>query len=75
MAALALAAQIDAPAGMVMDGSGALYFADNGNNRVRRLSPQAIPPPAAVTAAGGVAGVGGQRGESARGAPSRPAKS
>lgn len=45
---LALAAQIDAPAGMVMDGAGALYFADNGTNRVRRLSPQSITPPAAV---------------------------
>ncbi len=45
----ALAAQIDAPAGIVMDGSGALYFADSGNNRVRRLSPQAIPPPTIAT--------------------------
>jgi uncharacterized protein (TIGR03437 family) len=42
---LALAAQIDAPAGMAMDGAGALYFADSGSSRVRRLSPQAILPP------------------------------
>ena len=46
---LALAAEIDAPAGIVMDGSGALYFADSGSNRVRRLSPQAIPPPTIAT--------------------------
>jgi len=45
---LALAAQINAPAGIVIDGSGALYFADSGNNRVRRLTPQAVPPPAAA---------------------------
>jgi uncharacterized protein (TIGR03437 family) len=46
---LAVAAQISAPAGIVIDGSGALYFADSGNNRVRRLTPQAVLPPAAVT--------------------------
>jgi uncharacterized protein (TIGR03437 family) len=45
---LALAAQINAPAGIFIDGSGSLYFADSGNNRVRRLSPQAIPPPTAA---------------------------
>ncbi len=38
---VALAAEINAPAGIFMDGSGALYFADTGNNRVRLLSPQA----------------------------------
>jgi uncharacterized protein (TIGR03437 family) len=44
----ALAAQINAPAGIFIDGAGALYFADSGNNRVRRLSPQATPPPTAA---------------------------
>jgi uncharacterized protein (TIGR03437 family) len=48
---LALGAQINAPAGIVIDGSGALYFADSGNNRVRRLSPQAVLPPAAPVTA------------------------
>jgi uncharacterized protein (TIGR03437 family) len=42
---LALAAQVNAPAGIVMDGAGSLYFADTGNSRVRRLSPQAAAPP------------------------------
>lgn len=45
---LALAAVVSAPAGIFIDGSGALYFADSGNNRVRRLSPQAIPAPVAA---------------------------
>ena len=44
--ALALAALLNAPAGIVEDGSGALYFADTNNNRVRRMIPQVAPPPA-----------------------------
>ena len=36
--------QINAPAGILMDGAGALYFTDTGNNRIRRLSPQAAQP-------------------------------
>jgi uncharacterized protein (TIGR03437 family) len=43
---MALSALLNAPAGMVEDGSGALYFADTNNNRVRRLVPQAVLPPA-----------------------------
>jgi uncharacterized protein (TIGR03437 family) len=42
---MALAALLNAPAGIVEDGSGALYFADTNNNRVRRLISQAAPPP------------------------------
>ncbi len=42
---MALSALLNAPAGMVEDGSGALYFADTNNNRVRRLVPQAAAPP------------------------------
>jgi uncharacterized protein (TIGR03437 family) len=45
---LAVASQINAPAGVVIDGAGALYFADSGNNRVRRLTPQAVVPPQAA---------------------------
>jgi uncharacterized protein (TIGR03437 family) len=41
---MALSALLNAPAGIVEDGSGALYFADSNNNRVRRLVPQAAPP-------------------------------
>ena len=33
------AAQLNAPAGLLMDGSGNLYIADGGNNRVRELIP------------------------------------
>jgi uncharacterized protein (TIGR03437 family) len=34
-----LAAFLNAPSGMALDGAGDLYFADTGNNRVRRLVP------------------------------------
>jgi uncharacterized protein (TIGR03437 family) len=50
----ALSAQLNLPAGLTLDGSGALYIADSGNQRVRRLVPDAlmvppdpiVPPPA-----------------------------
>lgn len=35
----AAAALLDSPGGLFLDGSGALYFADTGNDRVRRLEP------------------------------------
>jgi len=35
----ALSASLDLPSGMTLDGAGDLYFADTGNNRVRRLTP------------------------------------
>jgi uncharacterized protein (TIGR03437 family) len=43
--AAAASAQLNVPAGLVLDGSGALYFADSGNQRIRRLVPDAIWPP------------------------------
>ena len=46
----ALSAQINAPGGLFLDGAGDLYFADTGNNRVRRLVPAAAPPPPALVA-------------------------
>ena len=36
----AASAQINAPGGLLLDGAGDLYFADTGNNRVRRLVPR-----------------------------------
>jgi uncharacterized protein (TIGR03437 family) len=46
-------AMLDGPAGLFLDGSGALYFADSNNNRVRRLTPDVpgAPPPASLVAA------------------------
>ena len=41
----ALAAHLDTPAGLLLDGSGALYVADSGNNRIRRLTPDTVLPP------------------------------
>ena len=41
----AVSARINAPSGLLLDGAGDLYFADTGNNRVRRLVPEAAPPP------------------------------
>jgi uncharacterized protein (TIGR03437 family) len=35
-----LAALLDSPSGMLLDGAGDLYFADTGNNRVRRMAPE-----------------------------------
>jgi len=35
-----LAAFLNSPSGMLLDGAGDLYFADTGNNRVRRLVPE-----------------------------------
>ena len=42
--AAALSAQLNSPAGLFVDGSGDVYVADSGNNRVRRL----VPGPALV---------------------------
>jgi uncharacterized protein (TIGR03437 family) len=45
----AVSAWLNAPAGLVLDGSGDLYLADSGNNRVRRLVPDGVIAPAGVT--------------------------
>jgi len=42
-------ARLNAPGGMVLDGAGDLYFADTGNNRVRRLVPRTVFEQAAAT--------------------------
>ncbi len=46
----ALHAQIYGPAGILLDGSGDLYFADTNNNRVRTMVPNGVisPPPVVV---------------------------
>ncbi|MBK9166677.1 MAG: hypothetical protein IPM24_04345 [Bryobacterales bacterium] len=45
----ALSAHLDTPAALALDSAGALYVADSGNNRVRRIAPRAadpiVPPP------------------------------
>jgi uncharacterized protein (TIGR03437 family) len=40
----ALSAQLNSPAGLFPDGSGDVYVADSGNNRLRRLVPQSAQP-------------------------------
>src|SRR5207244_4096146 len=57
----AIAARLNGPAGLFLDSGGTLYFADSGNDRVRRLVPDvsfvvAVP---AVTVANALSGVGG----------------
>src|SRR5205807_1248300 len=42
----ATAAQLNSPGGLFLDGAGALYFADTNNNRIRRLVPDGVVPPA-----------------------------
>jgi uncharacterized protein (TIGR03437 family) len=45
----AVSAWLNAPAGLVLDGSGDLYLADSGNNRVRRLVPDGVIAPAGIS--------------------------
>ncbi len=40
----ALAALLNGPQGLYLDGAGDLYFADSGNNRIRRLVPDPLTP-------------------------------
>jgi uncharacterized protein (TIGR03437 family) len=44
-------ALLNTPAGLVLDGAGNVYFADSGNNRVRRLVPDRVAMPAPVVVA------------------------
>ena len=48
----AAAAQLSYPEGVALDGAGNLYIADTGNDRIRRLTPPAMPTPS--ISAGGV---------------------
>jgi sugar lactone lactonase YvrE len=38
------AALLNGPQGLFLDGAGDLYFADTGNNRIRRLVPEVVAP-------------------------------
>ena len=40
----ATAALLNGPQGLFLDGAGDLYFADTGNNRIRRLVPDPVAP-------------------------------
>ena len=40
----ATAASLNNPQGLFLDGAGDLYFADTGNNRIRRLVPDPVAP-------------------------------
>jgi uncharacterized protein (TIGR03437 family) len=46
----ALPAWMNAPAGILLDGSGDLYFADTDNNRVRKMVPIGVVAPPVVLA-------------------------
>jgi len=57
----AAGARLNGPAGLLVDNAGAIYFADSGNDRVRRLVPDiallVLPPAMAVVNA--LSGAGG----------------
>jgi uncharacterized protein (TIGR03437 family) len=46
----ALAAWMATPGGILLDGSGDLYFADTNNNRIREMVPTGVVAPPVVTA-------------------------
>ena len=57
---LAISAQLDFPRGVAVDGSGNLYIADQGNNRIRRVDGgTGVITTVAGTGAGGFSGDGG----------------
>ncbi len=56
----ALAAGIDMPAGVVVDGNGAVYIADYWNDRVRKVSPEGIISTVAGNGLWGLPGDNGQ---------------
>ena len=55
----ATSAQLSSPRGIAVDELGNVYFADSGNNRVRRISPAGVISTVAGNGAGGFSGDGG----------------
>lgn len=55
----AAAAQLNAPAGLAVDNTGALFIADSGNNRVRKIVNGAITSVMSIGGPVGVAALGG----------------
>jgi RHS repeat-associated protein len=55
----AINARLNSPYGMDVDGQGNLYFADYGNNRIRKVSPAGIITTVAGNGAYGFSGDGG----------------
>jgi trimeric autotransporter adhesin len=56
---LATSAQLNNPAGIVMDSAGNLYIADNLNNRIRKITPAGVITTVAGNGASGFSGDGG----------------
>ena len=56
----AVKAQLNGPSGVAVDASGALFIADTGNNRVRRVSPDGTITTVAGSGAKGFSGDGGK---------------
>ena len=57
--AAATAAQLDEPWGVAVDGSGNLYIADRGNNRIRKVNTAGVITTFAGTGTSGNSGDGG----------------
>jgi sugar lactone lactonase YvrE len=66
----ASAAQLKGPQGVAVDGAGALYIADTGNSRVRRVAPDGVITTVAGSGTAGFSGDGGQAILAQLGAPS-----
>ncbi|MDX2168692.1 MAG: FG-GAP-like repeat-containing protein [Deltaproteobacteria bacterium] len=55
----AVRARLNGPTGVAVDAAGALYIADQGNHRIRRVDPNGVITTVAGTGAAGYAGDGG----------------
>jgi uncharacterized protein (TIGR03437 family) len=65
----AVAAQLNSPFGVAVDGAGNLFVADIGNNRVRRIAPDGIITTVAGNGSVGFSGDGGPATDAALNAP------
>lgn len=63
-------AQLNSPSGLALDQNGNLYFADTGNHRIRRITPEGI---ITTVAGNGRAGSGGDGGAATSARLNRPA--